>query len=293
MMTSFPTIKLDYSLAEMRRFCRQITSELPEIVFYGHKLRIHDIHPDLVPVGQPVHIHEHSFYEGHLIIQGGGIYLSDNEQHVTEGGVLLHAPHVQHNWAAYNQPSLRLLIWFTLDPMVTLTRPVQWPVVPELFLDVMMLFGEINDNQPGWKQRIELRISIIISRLLAINGWAPQTSTLPSQVSYNDTVQLIEHFFRDNLSRPLTLADVTANTGICERTLCRNFKQLTGETVMERLQTVRMQQAASLLAEGNESLLVIGEKIGIPDPSYFCRRFNKHFNMTPAQYRRRARGHDK
>lgn len=289
-MTTLPDIKTNYSLDEMRRICREITSELPEIALYGHKLRIHDIHPDLVPACQPVHSHEHSFYEGHFFLQGGGIYLTGGEQHVGMGGALLHAPHMQHNWASYHLPSLRLLIWFTLDPMATITRPEKWPIVLELYYDIFLLFAEVTDHLPGWQQRIEQRISIIVSRLLANNGWTPQTSTATKELSYRDTVHLVEQFFHDNLARPLTLADITANTGICERTLCRNFKQLTGETVMECLQTMRMTQAASLLADGNDSLPEIGEKIGIHDPSYLCRRFKKHFNMTPAQYRRRARG---
>ena len=262
------------------------------MVLNGHQVRIHDIHPDLVLAGQPVHDHEHSFYEGHLFLEGGGRYLTGRDEEIGVGGALLHSPHMAHAWAAYHQSCLRLLIWFTLEPMAPIIIPARWPVVPELYFDVMALLAEIRDHFPGWQHRLPLRMTTIISRFLAIGAWPAISDSDAMRSPHVDMVQMIEQFFRDNLARELSLNDVTTHVGMSSRTLSRNFAQITGETVMERLQTLRLQQAATLLAETEDSLTIIGNAVGIPEPSYFCRRFKKHFNMTPAQYRRRARGRE-
>ncbi len=277
-------LTLPYSLHELRRICRRLTREVRELALEHHRIRIHDIHPDLVPAGQPVHEHVHSFYEGHLFLEGGGMYLTGREEEVGQAGALLHGPHQPHGWAAYAQPCLRLLIWFSMEPMAPVRRPSSWPICPDLFHDAVLLLDELHHARAGWHHRATSRTTTIISRLLSLSGWPDSPRIEPE--SADELVQRIEQFFRDNLPRPLTLADVTSHLGMSERTLCRNFTALTGETVMERLCQLRMEHAAALLADTNAPITAICAQAGMPDPSYFCRRFHQHFDTTPARYRR-------
>ncbi|HEY3376851.1 MAG TPA: helix-turn-helix transcriptional regulator [Armatimonadota bacterium] len=281
MSKTLPVLK--YSLHELRRLCRQVTRVMPEIVLDRHRIHIHDIHPDYVPAGSPVHEHVHSFYEGHLFLDGGGVYVTGKEEAVGQGGALLHGPHAPHAWQAHDTACLRLLVWFSMEPMVPVTRPQDWPICPDLYQEITLLLDEAHAGLPGWHHRVTARTTIFLSRLFSIAGWpeSPQPDPVPS----TDLLTMIEQFFRDNLARPLALSDVTAHVGMSERSLCRQFLELTGETVMERLLNLRMAQAATLLADSEASLTVIGQQVGIPDPSYFCRRFRRHFNMTAAQYR--------
>lgn len=275
---------LSYSLHEVRRLCRQVARAVPEIALESHRIKVHDLNPHSVASGIPVKEHVHSFYEGHVFLEGGGIYNTGRPERVGQGGTLLHGPHMPHSWREYDLPAFRLLIWFSIEPVVTVSRPAVWPICPDLVWDIHLLLDEVTAAQAGWHHRVTSRLTVIISRLLSVAGWPD--SPRPASVTNTDLVYTIDQLFADNLARPLMLADISAHLGMSERTLCRQFLELTGETVMERLHNLRMDRAASLLLDTDAPITTIGELIGMPEPSYFCRRFRQHFHNTPARYRK-------
>lgn len=282
-MSGYPSPELP-SLAELRRLCREVTRTAPEIMLTGHRLLLHDVRPNYIQAGRQVKEHLHSFYEGHILLDGSGVYTIGNEQTVERGGALLHGPHTPHGWEASEIPCLRLLIWFSMEPVVPISRPASWPIWPELLWDVALLLDDANRKQPGWHHRVTSRLTVVLSRLLSIAHWpAGPQPVEPAQIHL---IPLTDQFLADNLTRPLTLSDVAAHVGISQRSLCRQFLQLTGATVMERLANLRMDRAAELLVETDAPLQEIGLQIGMPEPSYFCRRFRKHFHVTPQTYRR-------
>jgi len=272
------------SLSEMRRLCREITRSVPEVMLASHRVMVHDIRPNFIQPGHTVLEHVHSFYEGHILLQGSALYNLGHAQAMERGGTLLHGPHTVHAWAESETPCLRLLLWFSVDPVVPVPRPAHWPIWPELLWDVALLFHEANKRHPGWQQRLTARLTVVISRLLSIAHW-PATPR-PPEVEQVQFIPMIDQFLKDNLARPLTLNDIAGHVGVSQRSLCRQFLQLTGTTVMERLANLRMDHAAALLVETEAPLHEIGRQIGMPDPSYFCRRFRMHFHLTPQSYRR-------
>jgi AraC-like DNA-binding protein len=54
---------------------------------------------------------------------------------------------------------------------------------------------------------------------------------------------------------------------------------------MERLHDRRMRKAAALLVETEATVKEVGVQVGIPEPSYFCRRFRSSFGTTPLRFR--------
>lgn len=274
-------------LTELRRRCRQVTRTVRELSLGGHHLTLHDIRP-LYKQSGPTVEHEHSFYEGHILLSGIGHYAMGAPQTLGPGGTLLHGPHTPHAWREAEQPCLRLLIWFSMDPPVAVPRPSRWPEWPDILTDLALLFADAGQLMPGWHHRVASRLTVVLSRLLAIAEWP--SSPEPPQWPRQHFVAEVEQFLRDNLARPLTLDDIADHVGVSQRTLCRQFLDLTGATVMERLATLRMDMAAALLLETDDTLAAIGDRVGMPDPSYFCRRFRLHFHVTPNAYRAQMDG---
>lgn len=273
-------------LPELRRLCRRITRAVPEIELAGHRVLVHEIRPNNILVGHHVREHIHSFYESHVVLEGSARYLTGGEQVMGPGGALLHGPHTAHEWQEPEAPCLRLLIWFTLEPVVPAPRPAQWPTWPELLWDLALLLAEANDMDRGWHYRATARLTVVISRLLTIAEWPAETQT--TAVARTELAAVVDQFLRDNLARPLTLLDIADQVGASQRTLCRQFQEQTGNTVMEHLFTLRMDRAAALLAETDAPLYEVGDQVGMPDPSYFVRRFKRHFHTTPHVYRQQV-----
>ncbi len=279
--TSVPTGA--YRLADLRQWCRNITAILQPMTLAGHRLVVHDVHPHLLPTGYTVREHVHSYYEGHVVLEGNATYIMGTPQPLGPGSVLLHGPHRPHTWQTTDDTCLRLLFWFSLDPVVQPAGDLTWPVWPDALWDVALLMLDAQATASGWQQRVQARTGVVISRLLALANWPEMPE--PEEAPEPTLVEIVEGFMRDNLARPLTLEDVAGHLGVSTRTLCRQFQRLAGVTVMEHLLTLRMDRAAELLTNSDTKLAVIADQVGLPEPSYFCRCFRHHFHTSPKRFR--------
>lgn len=67
------------------------------------------------------------------------------------------------------------------------------------------------------------------------------------------------------------------------------FKQDTGTTLTDFINTQRIQRAANLLSSTEQNISVVAEQVGILDVNYFTKMFKKSMGSTPTQYRRQSR----
>lgn len=65
----------------------------------------------------------------------------------------------------------------------------------------------------------------------------------------------------------------------------RLFKKEIGKTFLDVLTTIRLQKACELLADNDNKIYEIAEKVGIYDSGYFSQVFKKNYDMTPSEYR--------
>lgn len=71
---------------------------------------------------------------------------------------------------------------------------------------------------------------------------------------------------------------------ISSTALIRDFKKLTGYTIIEYRNMKRMEYAAHLLKEENYSITVIANMLNISSLGYFSKQFRKQYGLTPKQY---------
>ncbi|MNV96405.1 Arabinose operon regulatory protein [compost metagenome] len=71
-----------------------------------------------------------------------------------------------------------------------------------------------------------------------------------------------------------------------EHYLSRLFKQKTNESLINYVQTLRLDKAKELLAHTTQPIAEIGRSVGFPSENYFTKTFRKHFGLTPSQYRK-------
>ncbi|MGB3986308.1 MAG: helix-turn-helix transcriptional regulator, partial [Limnochordia bacterium] len=68
--------------------------------------------------------------------------------------------------------------------------------------------------------------------------------------------------------------------------LSRMFKTVTGLTLIEYLNTIRIQEAQKLLADENLSITEIASLVGYDSQTYFGRMFKRITGLTPREYRK-------
>ena len=103
---------------------------------------------------------------------------------------------------------------------------------------------------------------------------------------YTPLVQKVINHINLNLAEPMSLKSLAAMCFISPSYLSSLFKQDTGTTIVDYINTQRVDRAAVLLATTDRSIAAVAAAVGILDVNYFTKIFKKQLGTTPTQYRR-------
>lgn len=94
----------------------------------------------------------------------------------------------------------------------------------------------------------------------------------------------------DNYGAANPVAALVERSGLPERTFKRRFKQATGYTPIDYIQTLRTEEAKQLLESTGMPVDDVGAEVGYEDPTFFRRLFKRSTGVTPSRYRQRFKG---
>lgn len=103
---------------------------------------------------------------------------------------------------------------------------------------------------------------------------------------YSPAVQKVMNYVNLNVAEPLTLKSLAAMCFISPSYLSVLFKQETGTTLIDYINTQRVNRAAQLLEQNSHTIAAVAEEVGILDVNYFTKIFKKTLGVTPTRYRR-------
>lgn len=101
-----------------------------------------------------------------------------------------------------------------------------------------------------------------------------------------DTILRVKQFVERNISdKTLSLSRIAAVTYYNPSYFSRFFKQVTGSTLSDFINEVRLSRALELLNNREIRISEIASRIGLESPSYFTMFFKKRMGITPNEYR--------
>ncbi len=92
-------------------------------------------------------------------------------------------------------------------------------------------------------------------------------------------------YFSANYNREIVIADYAKEHFFSPAYFTKNFREFTGYTPAQFIQSLRINNAQSMLGNFNYSISKIAELVGYNDPLYFSRTFKKHVGRSPKEYR--------
>lgn len=110
-----------------------------------------------------------------------------------------------------------------------------------------------------------------------------------SQNDENDIVNVIIHFFNENLEHRLSLKEIAEFSGLSPSRLSSVFKERTGHSPLNYFNFMKIRRACELLDNTKMKLNQISLKLGIDDQYYFSRLFSKIMGVSPKSYRTRTK----
>jgi signal transduction histidine kinase/ligand-binding sensor domain-containing protein/CheY-like chemotaxis protein/AraC-like DNA-binding protein len=87
----------------------------------------------------------------------------------------------------------------------------------------------------------------------------------------------------------LTVEELSKHLFMSRASLYNKIVQLTGETPVEFIRSMKLNKAADLLKNSDMRIAQIGYAVGFSTPNYFARAFKAKFNLLPSEYQARNR----
>jgi two-component system response regulator YesN len=129
----------------------------------------------------------------------------------------------------------------------------------------------LEDIQSKLQELVNIAIEFIHSKRKTVN---------------RNFIEKAKEFINNNyMIEGLNLSMIADSVHISPGYLSQLFKQIVGESCIEYLSKVRINQAKKLLKETNLKTYEIAYKVGYSDPQYFSTCFKKYVGVPPTDYR--------
>lgn len=146
---------------------------------------------------------------------------------------------------------------------------------------------ENGEMQIGWQMVMEASANMLLSLLYRYYQEQQEIETEGRNVQHPyGRISCALEYIDGHFAETVTLEQLAEETALSRTYLCKCFKDLTGQTLFEYLEQVRIQHACYLLQTTGEPISRIALDSGFESVSYFNRTFKRRCGVTPGQYRK-------
>jgi AraC-like DNA-binding protein len=249
----------------------------------------------------------HEYYE--LFYQMSGerhYFVKDEVYNIRKGDVVLIDEYDLHKTTASSTPTYtRMLIHFRKRFLADLLSDIRdidlqsffsgthsvisVPLKDQDYVDRIFftILGENSERHTGYVTRIRLLmldLFIFLYRSAATHSTETIAYHSPTQKKILQAAQYISSSYSDKL----TLDNISSRFSISRYYFCRVFKETTGFSVTEYINSVRIKQAQQLLRETGLAVIDVALRVGYQNATHFSRIFRALLNCSPSEYRRLA-----
>ena len=216
--------------------------------------------------------------EGEVLLDGKSYPFSAGDVIIVNSGVLHHTGSSARVIYTCLIPRLDLCRTVGLDPTRLCFEPlVRDGELAELITSLAQ--AEADGSTLLFRCELLLRILLHIQRKYTLPD-EKRVETRPHMQSVREAIALI----RRDFSKKITLDAIAKSVYIDKYTLCREFKRATGQTVIEYVNSYRIQNAAQLIS-GGYTVSEAARACGFENMSFFTRTFKKYMGCLPSDYR--------
>ncbi|MNM57818.1 Melibiose operon regulatory protein [compost metagenome] len=241
--------------------------------------------------------HYHNSYELYILEEGYHHFMiNDSLYDITMYDVALFKPNSFHK-SRGNHSCARTCLYFTerflrqhftdrsiksllscFDKEIISTSKEAFPRIKKLLL----LLERENVDDPD--NRIFIYLADILN-ILNENKKTPRVKHVPAP--YANFAPILS-YINQNYNRITKIEEIAEEFYLSKYYLCHVFKEVTGLTLIQYLNNIKIQHACNMLVNSNLSILEIGTACGFNSSMYFCKIFKQALTVTPSEFRKKA-----
>lgn len=109
---------------------------------------------------------------------------------------------------------------------------------------------------------------------------------IDEQSTTEEIVFQVHEYLMEHMEERVTIEELSKKFLINTTTLKQVFKKVYGSSVAAHMKEHRLEKAASLLKNGNESIAQIARLVGYESQSKFSKSFQEVYGVLPSEYRK-------
>jgi AraC-like DNA-binding protein len=165
--------------------------------------------------------------------------------------------------------------------------PAEQAFVTPLDISLMgaiMRFMRATDNGADRRVLAPVYLQEIVYRVLQAEQYTRLLEVAASEVATNPVSDVIS-YVRENMSAPMTVADLAERVSLSPSAFSHLFRDVTGKSPYQFVKEMRLNRARELLLEAEQSVTQISRTVGYASTSHFINEFRDRFGATPRAYR--------
>ena len=104
-------------------------------------------------------------------------------------------------------------------------------------------------------------------------------------LAYSQPILETVKFIHAHFSEDINLHMIAMHVHLNDSYLSRRYKQEVGENIISTITRLRIERACMLLESSDQTVSMIGYKVGYEDAAHFCNVFKKYMSASPSEYR--------
>lgn len=248
--------------------------------------------------------HFHPTYEIYYLLSGKReFFIRDRTLVIQEGDVMIVSPNVLHRTTNAAEPQHeRLIVNIHRDLMLPVQeggkealapllgadyRIVRFSLQERLYADELArgIIGEVQRREPGFESfALTLAQQLLLLSLRRMAEKGEEQAEYPSPM--HERISAVVRHINEHYMEELSLQLLAERFFISPYYLSRFFKEATGFTFVEYVNSVRVKEAMKLLEETGLKASVIARKVGFGSVTHFGRVFRQVTGHPPLFYRK-------
>lgn len=127
--------------------------------------------------------------------------------------------------------------------------------------------------------------------IIGIAGMSRRVEEFRQSSGEIDRFAKVVDFLHENFGEPITTAELARRAGVSPSQFNRRFGQAFGTSARQYLIRIRIEAAARMLQESDETVATIALDCGFHDHAHFSRSFHRLMRCSPSDYRQKSSLH--
>ena len=151
---------------------------------------------------------------------------------------------------------------------------------------IEQLFLDLQKYQTDERHFQAMLVSVCAKLLVCLDKYAINNSSVST--TSNFVFKAIE-YINQHITEALTVDEICTAVFMSKYYFCREFKKITGLSVMEYILVTRLSLAQEMLLNEKLTVSQISYQCGFSSLAYFCNVFKQRNGQTPLQYRKQTK----